>query len=191
MVSFAVQKLLDLIRFLLLFAFVSFALGDWLKKLLLQFMLENVFPMFYSRSFMVARLIFKSLHHFELIFVYGVKELSNFVDLPVLPSFPNNHCLMHCPFFIVYSCILGQKMNNYKCECLLRGLLFCSTDLCVCFANTMLFWLLSLCSIVWSVEKLLLQLYSFPSEWLWQFWIFCGFIQILELFALVLWKCRG
>ena len=35
---------------------------------------------------MVARLIFKSLHHFELIFVFGVKELSNFVDLPVLSS---------------------------------------------------------------------------------------------------------
>ena len=46
-VSFAVQTLLNLIRFhLFIFAFISFAMGDWSKKILLWFMSKNVFPMF-------------------------------------------------------------------------------------------------------------------------------------------------
>ena len=51
-VSFAVQKFLSLIRsHLFIFAFISFALGEWPKKILLRFMSENVLPMFFSRSF--------------------------------------------------------------------------------------------------------------------------------------------
>ena len=39
MVSFAVQKLISLIRsYLFIFVFISIALGDWLKKTLVQFM---------------------------------------------------------------------------------------------------------------------------------------------------------
>ena len=50
--SFAVQKLLILIRsHLFIFAFISFALGDWSKTILPQFMLENIMLMFSSRSF--------------------------------------------------------------------------------------------------------------------------------------------
>ena len=48
MISFAVQKLVSFIRsHLLIFAFISLALGDWPKKTLLQFMSENVLPMFF------------------------------------------------------------------------------------------------------------------------------------------------
>ena len=39
---------------------------------------------------MVSCLIFKSLSHFELIFVYGVRVCSVFTDLHVLSSFCNN-----------------------------------------------------------------------------------------------------
>ena len=70
MVSFAVQKLLSLIRshlFTLLFT-----LGDGSKKILLQFMLMSILPMFSSRSFIASSLTFRSLIHFEFIFVYGV-----------------------------------------------------------------------------------------------------------------------
>ena len=74
MVSFVVQNLLSLIRFhLFITAFISIALGDWPKKTLVQFIPENVLPMFSSRSFMVSCLILKSLSHFEFIFVYGVR----------------------------------------------------------------------------------------------------------------------
>ena len=71
--SFAVQKLLSFIRsHLFIFAFISIALGDLPEKMLVRFMSENVLPMFSSRSFIVLCLIFKSLSHFEFIFVCGV-----------------------------------------------------------------------------------------------------------------------
>ena len=48
----------------------------------------NVLPMFSSKSFMVSCLIFKSLSHFEFIFVYGEGVYSNFTDLHVVvPTF--------------------------------------------------------------------------------------------------------
>ena len=73
MVSFAVQKLFSFIRsHLFIFAFASFALGDRCKKIFLQFMSKNVLPRFSSRSFMVSSLTFRSLTHFEFIFIYGV-----------------------------------------------------------------------------------------------------------------------
>ena len=46
-VSFAMQKLLSLIRpHLFIFAFISFTLGDRFKKILLCFMCKRVLPVF-------------------------------------------------------------------------------------------------------------------------------------------------
>ena len=42
-------------------------------------MLESVLPMFSSRSFTVSGLTFRSLIHFEFIFVYGVRKYSWFL----------------------------------------------------------------------------------------------------------------
>ena len=62
-----------------LLIFVCIILGDNKKKILFWFMSESVLPVFsYSRSFIVSGLTFRSLIHFELIFVCGVKEWSNF-----------------------------------------------------------------------------------------------------------------
>ena len=73
MVSFAVQKLLSLIKsHLFIFVFISITLGGGLKKILLWFMSKSVFPMFSSKSFIVSHLTFRSLIHLEFIFVYGV-----------------------------------------------------------------------------------------------------------------------
>ena len=44
---------------------------------------QSVLPMFSSKSFIVSGLTFKTLIHFEFIFVYGVKESSNFILLHV------------------------------------------------------------------------------------------------------------
>ena len=61
MVSFAVQNFVSLIKsHLLIFAFISAVLGDCLKTLV-QFMSEDVFPMFSSRSFTMSCLTLKSL----------------------------------------------------------------------------------------------------------------------------------
>ena len=68
MVSFSLQKLINLIRFhLFIFAFISTALGNRPKKTLLQFMSENILPMFSSKSFMVSCLIFKTSVKYGLI----------------------------------------------------------------------------------------------------------------------------
>jgi len=84
--SFAVQKLVSLIRFhLLIFVFISLALGDRPKKTFVQFTSDNFLPVFSSRSFMVPCLMFKSLGHFESIPVYDETSLI-FVQLS---NFPN------------------------------------------------------------------------------------------------------
>ena len=98
MVSFALQKLLSLIRsHLFIFVFISIILGDGSKKILLRFMSENVLPMFSSKSFIVSGLTFWSLIHFELIFVYGVKKWSSFFLL-VAAQFSQHHLLKRLPF---------------------------------------------------------------------------------------------
>ena len=80
MVSFAVQKLLSLIRsHLFIFVFIFITLGGGSKKILLWFRSKSVFPMFSSKSFIVSGLTFGFLIHLEFIFVYGVRECSNFI----------------------------------------------------------------------------------------------------------------
>ena len=99
MVSFAVQKLLSLLgSHLFIFVFISIMLGDRSKKILLRFMSESVLPMFSSRSFIVSGLTLRSLIHFELIFVYGVRECSNFILLHVAVQLSHHHLLKRLTF---------------------------------------------------------------------------------------------
>ena len=49
--------------------------------------------MFSFRSFMVSSLIFRSLIHFEFIFVYGIRECSNFILLHVAVQFSQYYLL--------------------------------------------------------------------------------------------------
>ena len=43
------------------------------EKILLEFMSENVWPMFSYKSFIVSSLTHRSLIHFVFIFMYGVR----------------------------------------------------------------------------------------------------------------------
>ena len=66
-------------------------------------MSESVLPMFSSRSFIVSGLTFRSLIHFEFIFVYGVRKWSSFILLQVVDQFSQHHLLkrlslIHCIF---------------------------------------------------------------------------------------------
>ena len=54
------------------------------KKLLLQFMLKSILPIFSSRSLTVYGLLFRFLTHFEFICVYDVKGYSNCIHLHVV-----------------------------------------------------------------------------------------------------------
>ena len=67
MVSFAVQKLLSLIRcHLFIFVFTFIAVGGGSKRILLRFMSKSVLPMFFSKSFIVSSLTFRTLVHLEV-----------------------------------------------------------------------------------------------------------------------------
>ena len=66
-------------------------------------MLESVLPMFSSRGFIVSGLMFRSLIHFEFIFVYGVRKWSTFILLQVVDQISQHHLLkrlslIHCIF---------------------------------------------------------------------------------------------
>ena len=61
-------------------------------------MSESVLPMFSSRSFIVSDLMFRSLIHFEFIFVYGVRKCSSFILLQVVDQFSQHHLLKRLSF---------------------------------------------------------------------------------------------
>ena len=54
--------------------------------------------MFSSRSFTVSGLTFKSLFHFEFIFVYSVRKCSSFILLQVVDPFSQHHLLKRLSF---------------------------------------------------------------------------------------------
>ena len=64
-------------------------------------MLESILPMFSSKSFIVSGLTFRSLIHFEFIFVYGVSKCCSFILLQVLNQFSQHH--VFCALYILAS----------------------------------------------------------------------------------------
>ena len=74
-------------------------------------MLESVLPMFSSRSFMVSGLIFRSLIHFEFIFVYGVRKCSSF-NLLQMVQFSQHHLLKRLSFL---HCIVLAPLSKIRC----------------------------------------------------------------------------
>ena len=59
----------------------------WVIKDLFWFMSLSVLCMFSSKSFIVSGLTFRSLIHFEFIFVYGIRKCSDFILLHVVVQF--------------------------------------------------------------------------------------------------------
>ena len=66
---------------------------------------QSVLPIFSSRSFIVSDLTFRSLIHFDFIFVYGVRKCSNFILLQVVDQFSQHHLLeiVFSPLYILAS----------------------------------------------------------------------------------------
>ena len=97
--QFPFQKFLSLITsHLLIFVFISITLGGGSERILLWFMSKSDLPMFSSQSFIVSGLIFRSLIHFEFIFVYGVRKYSNLILLQIFVQFPQHHLLKRLSF---------------------------------------------------------------------------------------------
>ena len=75
-------------------------------------MSESVLPMFSSRSFIVSGLTFRSLIHFEFIFVYGVRKCSSFILLQVVDQFSQHLLLKRLSFL---HCIFLPPLSKIKC----------------------------------------------------------------------------
>ena len=74
-------------------------------------MLGSVLPMFFSGSFIVSGLMFRSLIHFEFIFVYGVRTCSSFILLQVVDQF-SQHLLLKGLFYL--HCISLSPLSKIK-----------------------------------------------------------------------------
>ena len=84
-------------------------------------MSESVLPMFSSRSFIVSGLTFRSLFHFEFIFVYGVKKYSSFILVQVVDQFSQHYLLkrlsfLHCLFFPPLSKVRCPQVHGFISE---------------------------------------------------------------------------
>ena len=102
-------------------------------------MSQILLPMFSSMIFMVWGVTFKSLLHFEFIFVCGVRRWSSFIFLHVPVQLFQHHLLKKLSL-AHYMCLLSLSNIDYKGVSLFQGSLVCSIDLCVCFyASTLLF----------------------------------------------------
>ena len=66
----------------------------------------------YSTSFIVSGLIFRSLIHFEFIFVYGVRKCSSFILLLVVDQFSQHHLLKRLSFL---HCIFLTPLSKIRC----------------------------------------------------------------------------
>ena len=70
-------------------------------------MSESDLPMFFSRSFIVSDITFRSLIHFQFIFVYGFRKCSSFILLQVVDLLSQHHLLeiVFSPLYILASIV--------------------------------------------------------------------------------------
>ena len=73
-------------------------------------MSSSVLLMYSSKSFIVSGLTFRSLIHFEFIFVYGVRKCPNFILLHVAVRFSQHHVLKRLSLPPLY--ILASFVKN-------------------------------------------------------------------------------
>ena len=69
-------------------------------------------PTFSSRSFIVSGPTFRSLIHFEFIFVYGVRKRSSFILLQVVDQFSQHHLLKRLSLI---QCLFLPPLSKIRC----------------------------------------------------------------------------
>ena len=122
MVSFAVKKkILSLIRLNLGYSvFIFITLEGGSKKYCCdswEKCSESVLPILSYRSFIVFGLIFRSLVHFEFIFVYGVRKGSSFILLQAVDQISQHHLLRRLSLI---HCIFLPPLSKIRCSPLQR-----------------------------------------------------------------------
>ena len=94
---------------MLIFVFIFIILRGGSEKILLHFHARKC-------SAYVFLFTFRSLIHFEFIFVYGVREHSNFILLHTAVQFSQDHSLKKTVFSqIVYSYLLCHRLGDHRC----------------------------------------------------------------------------
>ena len=92
MVSFVVKKLLNISSSICLFLFYFHFSRNWVKKYLAVIYIKEFSACeFSSLNFIMSGLTVRSLIHFEFIFLYNVRQCSNFILLHV--QFSQYHLL--------------------------------------------------------------------------------------------------
>ena len=139
--------------------------------------------MFSSKSFIVS-LIFRSLIHFEFIFVYGVRKCSNFIlhSCPVLPA-PRIEEAVFAPLYILAFFVKNKVPIGswvYSWAFYLVPLIYISVFVPV------LSWWLQLYIIIWSQKGWFLQLRAYFSRLL---WLFGSFVFPYELWYFLFRFC--
>ena len=138
MVSFDVKKISSLISpHLFIFKFYFHFSGRQIKKDITAIYVRVCSA---SKSFIVSSLTVRSLIHFQLIFVYGVRKCFNFILLQVAIQFPQHHLLKRLSFPLLYSRFLHHSLSDHRFMGLYLGFLSCTIGLYLCFcARTILF----------------------------------------------------
>ena len=142
--------------------------------ILMWCMSNSVLPTFSSKSFMVSGFTFKSLIHFEFIFVYGAGKCSSFILLHISVQFSQHHLLNRLPFL---HCISLLPLSKIKLFASFIWRLIPPTP-----------FLYSSSSIPTLSESWFLKLHSYFSRFPWLFGVFCVSIHIMKFFVLFLWK---
>ena len=142
--SLLMQKILNFYEVQCIFSFVTCV--SYPKKSLPNPMTWSFCPMFSSKSFIVLSLTFRSLIHFELIFVYGVRK--EFILSHVGVQFSSTICWKDCPFPTEWSWHPYWKSTDHICKGLFLGSLYLfhwSICLSLCQNHTVLITV-ALCS---------------------------------------------
>ena len=134
----------------------------------------SILPMFSSKSFIVSGHTFRSLIHFEFIFVYGVKKCFNFILLHIAIQFSQHHLLKRLSLSYCISLPPLSKIRYPQVQGFISGLsiFFCwSTFLFLCHYHTVLMTIALQYNL--KSERLILPAPSSFSRLLWIFGVFC------------------
>ena len=149
---------------LLVFAYISVALRDWPKKTLVWFMSEKVLPLFPLGVFVSSLVfVFKPL---LVVFVYGVKVCSHFIDSHVAVQLFQHHLLKRLSFS---HCIFLPPLWKINCPLVcgfISGLsILFHWSICLFLCQYHCILVTVACSIVWSLGGLFLLLcLFFPKD---------------------------
>ena len=125
-----------------MFWFPLFWKTGW-KRYCYNLLTESILPMFSSRRFITSSLTFRSLNNFELIFVCGVKEWSNFIFLHVSAQFRHTICWRDCLSNIVRILPPCHRLISPRCVDSFLDFLSCSLDLYYHFFVPVPYWLVT------------------------------------------------